>query len=141
MNQEENYVNYFYEKYEGRVAIGVGYDQNLSEIYPFVYEDIAGNSIGIAALGVNRLQSTRYVHIYHIGSFKKNCGDGTQILRALCFQADKCQIILSLSPISIPNGNDEPMSDELLREWYGNFGFKGSSHFRREPCIIKIKNY
>ena len=137
MTQEDNYVNYFYEKYEGRVALGVGYNQNLSEIYPFVYEDIAGKSIGIVALGVYNQKSTKYVHIYHVGSFKNNRGDGSQILQALCFQADKFQIILSLSPISMPTGKDAPMSDERLREWYGNFGFKGSSHFRREPSIIK----
>jgi hypothetical protein len=137
MNQEDDFVNYFYDKYEGRVAIGVGYDQNLSEIYPFVYEDIAGKSIGIVALGVYRRESTSHVHIYHVGAFKNNRGDGNQILQALCFQADKYQIILSLSPISMPNGKDEPMSDECLREWYGKFGFKGSSHFRREPCLIE----
>lgn len=137
MTQEDKYVNYFYEKYEGRVALGVGYNQNLSEIYPFVYEDIAGNSIGIVALGVYNQKNTKYVHVYHVGSFKNNRGDGSQILQALCFQADKFQIILSLSPISMPTGKDAPMSDERLREWYGNFGFKGSSHFRREPSIIK----
>ena len=137
MNQEYDYVSYFYDKYEGRVSIGVGYDQNLSEIYPFVYQDIAGKSIGIVALGVYRRESIRYVHIYHVGSFKNNRGDGSQILQALCFQADKYQIILSLSPISIPNGKDESMTDERLREWYDNFGFRGSSHFRREPCILK----
>jgi hypothetical protein len=38
MYQEYDYVNYFYEKYESRVAIGVGYNQDLSEIYPFVFE-------------------------------------------------------------------------------------------------------
>ena len=137
MTQEDKYVNYFYEKYEGRVALGVGYDQNLSEIYPFVYEDIAGNSIGIAALCVYNQKNTKHVQIYHVGSFKNNRGNGSQILQALCFQADKYQIILSLSPISMPSGIDAPMSDERLREWYGNFGFKGSSHFRREPSIIK----
>ena len=52
MVQENDYVNYFYDKYEGRVAIGVGYNQDLSEIYPFVFEDTDGKSIGIVALGV-----------------------------------------------------------------------------------------
>ena len=137
MNQEHDYVDYFYEKYEGRVAIGVGYDQNLSEIHPFVYEDIAGKSIRIVALGVYKQESISYVHIYHIGSFKSSRGDGNQILQALCLQADKYQIILSLSPMAMSNGKDEPMSDERLREWYGKFGFKGGSHFRREPCIGK----
>ena len=136
MDPENDYVNYFYEKYEGRLALGVGYDQNLSEIYPFVYEDIAGKSIGIVALGVCRWESISYVHIYHIGSFRSSRGDGNQILRALCSQADKYEIILSVSPIPMPNGKDEPMSDERLRKWYAKFGFKGRSHFRREPCII-----
>jgi hypothetical protein len=27
MNHEHDYVNHFYEKYEGRVAIGVGYNK------------------------------------------------------------------------------------------------------------------
>ena len=45
MVQEHDYVNYFYDKYEGRVAIGVGYKQDLSEIYPFVFEDTDGKSI------------------------------------------------------------------------------------------------
>ncbi len=49
MNHEHDYVNHFYMTYEGRVAIGVGYKQDLSEIYPFVFEDSAGNSIGIVA--------------------------------------------------------------------------------------------
>ena len=51
MNQEHDYVKYFYQKYEGRVAIGVGYGQDLSEIYPFGFEDRDGSPIGIVALG------------------------------------------------------------------------------------------
>ena len=42
MNHTHDYVNHFYEKFEGRVAIGEGYSQDLSEIYPFVFEDSAG---------------------------------------------------------------------------------------------------
>jgi len=136
MDQEHNYVKYFYKKYEGRVAIGVGYNQNLSEIYPFVFEDIDGNSIGVVALGVYTHENIHYVHIYHIGSFKSKRGNGSQILQELCFQADKFQIILSLSPIFMPNEIDEPMSTEQLSSWYGRFGFGGSSPFRREPCNI-----
>ena len=134
MNQEHEYVNYFYQKYEGRVAIGVGYGQDLSEIYPFVFEDTDGNAIGIAALGVYTNENIDYAHIYHIGSFKSNRGDGSQILQELCSQADKYRIILSLSPIFMPNGNNEPMSDEQLKSWYGRFGFGGSLPFCREPC-------
>ena len=136
MDQEHDYVNYFYKKYEGRVAIGVGYDQNLSEIFPFVFEDYDGNPIGIVALGVYTDVKINYVHIYHIGSFKSSRGSGRQILEELCFQADKYKIVLSLSPIFVPNGKDEPMSTEQLVSWYGRFGFRGSSPFRREPRIF-----
>jgi len=129
-------VTYFYKKYEGRVAIGVGYDQNLSEIYPFVFEDTDGKSIGVVALGVYKIENINYVHIYHLGAFKNNRGNGNQILQELCFQADEYQIILSLSPIFIPNGRNELMSTEQLKSWYGRFGFRGNSPFKREPSKI-----
>ena len=137
MESEHDYVNFFYNKFEGRVAIGVGYDQNLSEIYPFVFEDPDGKSIGLVALGVYALENVNHVHIYHIGSFKGNRGSGSQILQQLCFQADKYQIILSLSPIFMPNGKNEPMSTEQLMAWYAKFGFRGGSPFKRVPAIIK----
>ena len=134
MDQENEYVKYFYKKYEGRVAIAVGYDQNLSEIYPFVFENPDGSYIGLVALGVFRHEKINYVHIYHIGSFKSNHGFGSQILQELCARADQYQIILSLSPIFMPNGKNKPMSTEQLRSWYGRYGFRGSSPFKREPC-------
>lgn len=133
MNQERDYVKYFYKKYEGRVALGVGYDQNLSEIYPFVFEDTDGNLLGVVALGVYTNENISYVHIFHIGSFKINRGDGSKILQELCIQADRYQIILSLSPIYMPNGKNESMSDDRLRSWYSRFGFRGSPQFKREP--------
>ena len=133
MTPAHTYVNFFYEKYRGRVAIGVGYDQDVSEIYPFVFEDANGAAIGIVALGVFAHDSVDYVHIYHIGSFKSRRGNGGQMLRELCVQADQRQITLSLSPIVMPNGKDESMSNERLREWYGRYGFSGNSPFKREP--------
>ena len=136
MPQEHHYVNFFYEKYEGRVAIEVGYNQDLSEIYPFVFEDTDGNSIGVVALAVYTHENIDYVHIYHLGSFKNNRGNGNKMLEELCFQADKYQIILSISPIIMPNGKNESMTSEGLREWYGRFGFKGSPQFKREPIKI-----
>jgi hypothetical protein len=108
----------------------------LSEIYPFVFEDPDGNSIGVVALAVYTHKNMDYVHIYHFGSFKSNRGNGNKILEELCLQADKYQIILGLSPIIMPNGKNESMTSECLREWYGRFGFKGSSHFKREPRKI-----
>jgi hypothetical protein len=136
MVQEHDYVNYFYDKYEGRVAIGVGYNKDLSEIYPFVFEDTDGELIGIVALGVITYENITYVHIYHIGSFKTNRGNGNKILQELCFQADKYQIVLSLSPVFMPNGKNETMNNERLNKWYGEYGFKGSPQFKREPVKI-----
>jgi hypothetical protein len=136
MDQEHDYVKYFYQRFEGRVAIGVGYDQNLSEIYPFVFEDSDGKALGIVALGAYSHENISYVHIYHIGSFKSDCGNGSKILQELCVQADNFQIILSLSPISMPGGEKTPMSTEQLRVWYGRFGFKGRSPFKRVPVKI-----
>ena len=133
MNPEQDYVDYFYEKYEGRVAIGVGYDQSLTEIYPFVFEDAAGIAIGVVALGVYTYGNLTQVHIYHMGSFKGQRGNGTKIIKELCRQADRHQIILSLSPMFMPNGKSIPMSDESLRDWYGRFGFRGSTSFKRNP--------
>lgn len=133
MTQAHAYVNYFYEKYRGRVAIGVGYDQGISEIYPFVFEDANGKAIGIVAIGVFTHDSIDYVHIYHIGSFKSRRGNGGEMLRELCAQADQHQIILSLSPIAMPNGKDETMSDGTLKQWYVRFGFSGNSPLKREP--------
>ena len=137
MSQESDYVEYFYDKFDGRVAIGVGYNMDLSEIYPFVFENTAGNSIGIVALGVFKREDANYVHIYHIGSFKSCRGVGSQIIKALCLQADKFQITLSVSPVFMPNGKDKEMSDEHLGEWYGKYGFKGDSHFKRKPCKVR----
>ena len=136
MNPEHDYVSFFYSKFEGRVAIGVGYDQNFAEIYPFVFEDTDGNSIGIVALGVYTHENVNHVHVYHMGSFRSNHGNGSQILQQLCFQADNYQIILSLSPMFMPNGKQEQISTEQLRSWYGRFGFRGNSPFKREPTKI-----
>lgn len=145
MDPERDFVKYFYKKYKGRVLIGVGYDQNLSEIFPFVFESADGESIGVIALDVirdarhdhdDRHDPVNYVHIYHLGAFKGKQGNGTKMLRELCLQADKYQVILSLSPIFIPDNENEPMSDEDLQSWYGRFGFAGSSPFKREPRKI-----
>lgn len=133
MTPEHKYVDYLYEKYEGRVAIGVGYDHNLSEIYPFVFEDSDGQSIGIVAVGVIKDENIHHVYIYHLSSFKSKHGNGSKILGELCRQADKFQIILSLSPLYMFNANNEHMNREHLKAWYGKFGFKGSPQFKREP--------
>lgn len=136
MDPERDFVKYFYKKYKGRVLIGVGYDQNLSEIFPFVFECTDGESIGVIALDAIRYDHIDYVHIYHLAAFKSQQGNGSKMLQELCVQADKYHIILSLSPIFIPDGENKPMSDGDLRSWYGRFGFAGSSPFKRKPHKI-----
>jgi hypothetical protein len=135
MEKENQYVNYFYEKYQGRVAIGVGYGQNFSEIFPFVFINTAGDAIGIVALGVIP-ESEDIVYIYHLGAFISGCGHGSTILKELCHQADRFNICLSVSAISMPNGKDPSMGKEQLTQWYESFGFTGDSGLLRKPDII-----
>jgi len=46
----KSYVCYFYDKYRGRIAIGVGYTVDMSEIYPFVFQDEKNEFIGVIAM-------------------------------------------------------------------------------------------
>ena len=68
MEKGNQYVNNFYEKYEGRVTIGVGYGKNLSEFFPFIFTNTAGDAIGIVVLGVVP-ESEDNFHIYYMGAF------------------------------------------------------------------------
>lgn len=132
LNNESGYVDYFYKKYQGRVAIGVGYNQNLSEIYPFIFQNTCGIPIGIVAMGV--LCGERdVVHIYHIGSFITHQGDGSLMLTELCSKADCFNIKLSVSPVYMPNGKDPHMEFDLLSKWYHRFNFKGEANLMRNP--------
>ena len=96
---------------------------------------VMGKSIGIVALGV--LSGDRKaVHIYHLGAFITDTGNGSKILTELCYYADKFNIHLSVSAESMPNGRDHLMDSELLREWYKRFGFKGELGLLRPPELI-----
>ena len=126
MQKEIQYVDYFYEKYQGRVAIGVGYGNDLSEIFPFVFLDDSGEAIGIVALGV--IHDIEYfVYIYHISAFRPKQGYGSIILKELCSQADRFNIDLSVSAIFIDNGKDQDMDTNKLIQWYQHHGFNGTS--------------
>jgi hypothetical protein len=138
MNKEYKYVEYFYDKYRGRVAISVGYGPNLSEIFPFVFINTEGDAIGIVALGVVPELEDK-VYIYHLGAFLSKHGHGSIILKELCHQADRFNIRLSVSPIVMPNGKDPTMENGQLTEWYQNFGFKGSSGLLRKPNINDVE--
>ncbi|WP_022665882.1 YkgJ family cysteine cluster protein [Desulfospira joergensenii] len=132
MAREMDYVDYFYQKYRGRVSLGVGYHQNLSEIYPFIFQNVHGKPIGIVAMGAVS-NGEKAVHIYHIGSFVTRQGKGSQILQELCRKADCFNIHLSVSPVFMPNGKDPHMNYGLLTEWYEKFDFKGEANLLRSP--------
>jgi hypothetical protein len=87
MDKEDTFVNYFYDRYRGRVAIGVGLGQDLKEIFPFVFINKEGNAIGIVALGIIE-DPKRFVYIYHLGAFIPRHGNGSVILEEICRQAD-----------------------------------------------------
>ena len=132
MNKENSYVDYFYNKYPGRIAIGVGYNHNMSEIYPLVFQNTDEESIGIIALGIIQNEK-KTVHIYHLGAFISLRGHGSKILKELCQQADNFNIYLSASAVVMPNGNLPQMDTKQLIQWYESFGFKEDTGLLREP--------
>jgi len=132
----KDYVRYFYNKYQGRVAIGVGYTEALAEIYPLVFKNEDKESIGIVAIDAIPNEE-RIVYIYHLGAFESQCGNGSIILQELCEQADKFNITLKVSPIVMPNGKEPAMATDQLVVWYEKFGFRGSSGLLRLPLPVK----
>ena len=132
MSKANDYVNHFYRKYQGRIAIGVGYNENLTEIYPIVFQNSEGESIGIAALGAIH-DKNKMVYIYHLGAFESRCGNGSLILKELCDQADAFDVSLKASAVVLPNGKDPAMTTRQLIEWYKRFGFKNNAGLLREP--------
>lgn len=134
VSKESEYVNYFYGKYHGRVALGVGYNQYFSQIHPFIFHDKDGRPIGIVAMGIITGKK-RMVHIYHIGAFITRRGNGSRILKELCRKADHYNIRLSASPVYMPNGVDPQMAYNRLSKWYNQFNFKGESNLMRPPKL------
>lgn len=131
MSKENDYVNFFNNKFKGRIAIGAGYNEDLTEIYPIVFQNSSEEAIGIVALGVLSAEKD-IVHIYHLGAFVPNIGNGSIILSELCHQADAFGVCLGVSAISLPNGKNDTMESKLLEKWYKGFGFKGDSSLLRE---------
>lgn len=133
MEQERRFVRYLYDRFKGRIAIGVGYDADMSEIYPFVYESPQGNALGIVALSAIHNESGDSVYIFHFSTFDTNKGSGRIMLDELCNLADHYQVVLSLSPFTLSNGSKNLMNSKQLRSWYGSYGFEGDVFFKREP--------
>jgi hypothetical protein len=131
--QESRYVNCFYDRFPGRIAIGVGYNQEMMELFPIVVEDDQHNALGIVAMAALSTDDMQSVHILHLSVFLQNRGNGTRILDLLCEKADKLNVILSLSPIPSPNGEDHQINDKQLVAWYRKFGFTGETLLCRKP--------
>lgn len=134
MDKEHLYINHFYTKHKGRISIGVGYNSNMTEIFPFVFENTKGESVGIVALGTF-LNGDKGVHIYHLGAFITQQGFGTVILKELCRQADIQNIILSVSAVPMKGEEGLVISYEELASWYKNYGFSGEENLLRYPSI------
>jgi GNAT superfamily N-acetyltransferase len=134
--RERRYVEGFYQRYSGRVAICVGYSQEMAELFPFVLEDGGGKALGIIAMAALTNEEMSTVHIFHFSAFKQWRGDGSKMLRHLCQTADRLSIILSLSPIPSPNGNNRLLDHQQLIAWYRKYGFKGESLLCRPPQTI-----
>ena len=134
--QENRYVDFFYNKFKGRVSIGVGYGQDMLEIFPFLFEDDDGQALGIAAMAPLSNDDIKSVHIFHISTFQSNRGSGSAILEALCFKADQLGVMLSLSPIPSPNGKARQINSRQLISWYRKFGFKGDALLCRSPVDL-----
>ncbi len=131
--QENQFIDFFYTRYPGRVAIGVAYAQDMLEVFPIVIDDDQGNILGIVAMSAMTNDDITSVHIFHFSVFEQKNGNGTKMLEILCREADKQNVILSLSPIPSPNGEDHQISSRELIDWYHRFGFRGESLLNRRP--------
>jgi len=131
--QEDRYVRCFYDVYKGRVALSVGYGQNMVEIFPFVMVDDQGKALGIVAMTTLTREDMTSVHIFHLSVFKQRAGCGSVMLGILCRKADQLNVILSLNPIPSPNGMDAQISSRNLIVWYRKFGFMGDTLLSRQP--------
>ncbi len=131
--REDQYIDCFYAKYKGRVALAVGYNQKMEEIFPIVIEDDNKKPLGIVAMATSQNKETSAVHIFHLSAFKSERGNGSKILRILCQKADRLNVTLSLSPVPSPNGKSNQINSAQLLAWYQKFGFNGNSLLRRLP--------
>lgn len=113
MGQKEGeFVKCLYKRYTGRVAIRVGYSQGMEEVFPIVSEDGQGNLLGIVAMASMGHGGITSVHIYHYSVFSQRLGNGTKMLKILCRKADLLNVVLSLTPIPTPNGEENNISRE-----------------------------
>ncbi|MDJ0885593.1 MAG: hypothetical protein QNJ48_15610 [Desulfobacterales bacterium] len=130
---ESRFLECILKRYPGRIAIGVGYSQGMEEVFPIVIDDDRGDVLGIVAMAAMEHDNIASVHIYHFSVFNQRRGNGTKMLKILCRKADRLHVVLSLTPIPSPNGEDDSISSEKLTTWYQQFGFEGDTFLRRQP--------
>jgi len=133
VQKETLFLEILYERYPGRVAISVAYSEGMTEVFPIVISDRQGNILGIVAMAAIGDRDSAAVHIYHLSVFNQRNGHGTKMLQILCHQADLSNIVLCLSPIPSPNGEEHIIGSHKLISWYRQFGFEGDTSLCRQP--------
>ena len=96
MNKADQFVEDLYCSFNGRVPIKVGFTQGFEAVYPLVFENSNGVPIGLIGCASNKWISADLVQIYHLSTFKPNCGAGTIMMKYLCTKADLFQVSLCL---------------------------------------------
>jgi len=134
MSQPESlYVASFHKRFRGRIAICVGYSEEMVEVFPIVIEDENMKALGIVAMAAMSNEDIASVHFLHFSVFKPRCGNGSKMIVMLCQKADQLGVALSINPIPMPNGRDSQVSSQALIDWYGQYGFRGDTLLIRRP--------
>ena len=134
MNQLENlYVASFHKRFQGRVAICVGYSADMIEIFPIVIEDEKMGALGMVAMAAISNEDLTSVHLLHLSAFRPRRGNGSKMIVMLCQKADQLSVTLSVNPIPMHNGKDTQVSSKTLIDWYGQYGFRGDTLLIRKP--------
>lgn len=131
ITREWEFINYFYGKYNRRIA-GNESVEHHSQIHSFVFQDVYGDPIGAVALA-EVVSPHRTVHIHHLRAFALQRGNGTQMLLELCRKADCFNVRLTANPAFNPDDKFPHKDFKVLSGWYEKFGFKGDSGLCRIP--------
>jgi len=132
-HRENHYVASFHKRFQGRIAISIGYSAEMVELFPIVIEDEQKRALGIVAMAAMSTAEGVSVHLYHFSAFQQRRGNGSKMLALLCKKADQLSVILTVDPTPSYNGKDLTISSRGLIGWYQKFGFRGETLLRRHP--------
>jgi hypothetical protein len=121
-----------YSLYEGRAAVTVGVNSELTSIHPFVFENKSKVPIGLIAMSAVGISNPADVDIYHVSAFIPGNGQGSEIMNFLCKAADEYGVRLCMQADTQLSGNQTMTTPELI-DWYHKFGFTGKKMMHREP--------